>query len=69
VLPSVRAAEEQVFAAKMDHEYLPIAGNAQFNGSSPPPQQPQQLRRLFFARAPLPVGLGWRGGALPWLEV
>ena len=34
VLPSVRAAEEHVFNARLDHEYLPIAGNAEFNALS-----------------------------------
>jgi aspartate aminotransferase len=30
VLPSVRAAEEKLLAAHMDHEYLPIGGSAEF---------------------------------------
>jgi len=30
VLPSVRAAEEQLMAASLDHEYLPIVGDMEF---------------------------------------
>jgi aspartate aminotransferase len=30
VLPSVRAAEEQIMAAALDHEYLPIVGDMEF---------------------------------------
>jgi len=31
ILESVREAEKRIFEKNMDHEYLPIAGNAQFN--------------------------------------